>query len=193
VFSFLRDLKDPWKLLVVALVLANAVAAGAVVMMLQNKKEAEAALNEAKIMLQAPTATDQGRAAAIYKEVRKVAAVRALTRESKLRSTSETDVRRYIHNWATEAKLPLSRNISYKAVIPRPGVKDHTWTLSFTGKDANIARSDLAFFLFKIKTLTPQLKIRTIKSGPTTKDFEKADHWRPEVEFVLTKEETDEE
>jgi hypothetical protein len=187
-------LKDPWKLLVAALVLANVVAAGAVVMMLRNKKAAEVALNEAKIMLQAPTATDRGRAAAIYKEVKKIAAVHAITRESKLRSTSETDVRRYIHNWATEANLPRkSRNISYKAITPRPGVKDHTWTLSFTDRDANISRSDLAFFLFKIKVLTPQLKIRTIKSGPTTEDFEKADHWRPEVEFVLTKEESDEE
>jgi len=193
VFSFLRDLKDPWKLLVAALVLANVVAAAAVVMMLQNKKESEAALNEAKIMLQTPTASDRGRAAAIYKEVKRVAAIRALTRESKLQSTSENDVRRYIHNWANEAGLPTKRQIAYKVLVPRAGVKDHTWTLSFNEKEPNISREQLAYFLWKIKILTPQLKIRSIKSGATTEDFDKADRWRPEVEFVLTKEEAAEE
>ena len=188
--GFLRDMKDPWKLLVTALVLANIFAAVAVVMMLNNRKTAEAARNEAQIMLQAPTAGDRKEEADIYRELHELAKIRALTRNSELEGTSESDVRRYIHKLANQANLPTARQIPYKTTTPRKGIREHTWTLIFTEKDPNISREQLAFFLFTITSFTPQLKIRSVSSGSSSTDPEKADRWKPQVVFVLTKEAT---
>lgn len=187
--SFLKDLKDPWKLLVVALVAANVTAAVAVVMMLGNKKAAETARAEMRRMMETPTASDQGKTGAITREIRRLAELRTLTQTAALESTSESDVSRYIHRWADHANLSTERKITYQAKTRRRGVKDHTWTLTFQGRDTVVTREELAFFLFQIKTRTPQLKIQEIKSGASGTKAEKADRWRPEVRFVLTKEE----
>ena len=190
--SFLRDLKDPWKLLVTALVVANVLALVAVFLMLQNKNTAKASLREAYTMLQAPARGQSGRKNAIFNEVRKIAGIRALTRDSDLKSTDEGDVRTYIYKWADHANLPTNREVPHSSQRLRKGVREHIWKLLFKDKEPDISREQLAYFLYKIKTLTPQLKIRSINSGPSTDDATKADHWRPEIEFVLTKEEAPE-
>ena len=190
--GFLRDLKDPWKLLVTALAVANLTAAVAVVMMIGNRKAAYAALNEAKTMLQMPTRSGSARDGVVFAEFRELEKIRAITRGSELESTSESDVRKYIHKLANSANLPTQRQIQYKVNTQRRGIKDHIGTLSFTEKDPTITREQLAYFLFKIKVLTPQLKIQSIVSGPSTEDYEKADRWKPQVVFVLTKEEAEE-
>ena len=191
--AFLRDLKDPWKLLVTALATANLIAIAAVVMMIKNKREAHAALNEAKVMMQMPARVGSARDGVIFNEFRALEKIRVITRGSELESTNESDVRKYIHKLANEAYLPTQRQIQYKVNTPRRGIKDHIWTLVFTEKDSAITRESLAYFLFKIKALTPQLKIQSIRSGSSTEDYEKADRWQPQVVFVLTKEETEEE
>ncbi|MBN2492210.1 MAG: hypothetical protein JXQ29_15290 [Planctomycetes bacterium] len=190
--GFLRDLKDPWKLLVSALVVANLTAAVAVAMMIGNRKTAHAALNEAKLMLQTPTRASSARDGVVFSEFRELEKIRAITRGSELESTSESDVRKYIHKWANTANLPTQRQIQYKVNTLRRGIKEHIWTLSFTEKEPTITREQLAYFLFNIKVLTPQLKIQSIVSGPSTEDHEKADQWKPQVVFVLTKEEAEE-
>ena len=187
--SFVRDLKDPWKLLVTALVVANILALVAVLLMLRNKNASAAALQDAYVKLDAPRDGSSSQKPALFNEVREIAKIRALTRDAELEGTDVGDVRKYINKWANHANLPSNREIPYSSQRIQKGVREHIWKLLFKDKEPNISRGQLAYFLFKIKTLTPQLKIRSINSGSATDDAAKADHWRPEIEFVLTKEE----
>ena len=186
--GFLRDLKDPWKLLVMALVAANIIAMVAVFMMMQKKSDAKKARTEATEMLRMPTQDDKKNQATIFEELRDYNKIHMITQKANLDSTSQHDVENFIHKWANELALP-NRNIKYGEQKSRQkGFTDHTWRVTFDKESSYISRNKLAYFLFQIKTHLPQLKIDRIRSGNSSKKTEDADKWFPEVVFILTKE-----
>jgi len=186
--GFFSDLKDPWKLLVMALVAANIIALTAVVMMMQKKGEAKTARTEAMEMLRVPTQDDKKHQAVIFEELKSYSQLHRVTEKADLNSTSQHDVENFIHKWANELALP-HRNIKYGEEKSRQkGFTNHTWRVTFDKKTSYISRNKLAYFLFQIQAHLPQLKIDRIRSGNSSKKIEDADKWHPEVVFVLTKE-----
>ena len=83
------------------------------------------------------------------------------------------------------------KNIVYSPSTGRDDTMDHKYTVSFQVGKEGIDRRNFSLFLFRMKTLTPQIKIVSISSGGSKTDHEDADRWNPSVVFVLTKEKAD--
>lgn len=179
----LSILKDPWKLLVLSLAIANVIAAVAVVMMFRNKSDAAKAASEMHSMLH----PEQD--ASIYEELTKIKAIRALKEQSGLENTDQFQVSDFIVNAAK--KSALKANTSYSAASGRDNTTDHKFTVTFEAGKEGIDRRNLSLFLFRIKTLTPQIKIISINSGGSKTKHEDADQWKPTVTLVLTKDKPD--
>ncbi len=182
--SFFRDLKDPWKLLVVALVTANLIAVVAVFLMYQNKKAARAALKEVVARID-----PSSKKASMFEDIKQLNEMRVLTDMSGLEGTDQYQVEDFIRKSATNANLSVQKITYQSNTGTQKGTVDYKYTVTFATGEEGVNRKNLAYFLYNIKVRTPQIKIMSISSGSSSTNPEKADKWRPVIEFVLSKEE----
>lgn len=182
--SLLANLKDPWKLLVTALALANLIAVVAVFLKFRERTAASEARAELQSWL------DPKQKGSIYKEVKTLHEMLDFQRQSGLQSTESTQVSDFIASAAREANLAV-QNIATQASPGRDkGITDYKFIVTFSADEKiGVDRAQLAFFLFIIKMKVPQLKIQSINTGAGRTEVERADKWRPQIVFVLSKEE----
>lgn len=178
--------KDPWRLLVTVLVVANVAAVVAFVLMYQERTAALAALKDAQHRV------DHSAKATIYEAIKRLGEVNAIKSRSGLTSTKSTDVEAYLRAAAQKAGLPVREIRSSDSPGRRIGdmrIRHYKFMMTFQGGNTGVDRQRLAAMLWEIKTRTPQIKITSIESGGSTDDWQKADKWDPRIEFILSKEE----
>ncbi len=178
--------KDPWRLLVALLVLANLAAVVFFFLMMQERNAARDALKDAQLRV------DHSKRATIYDAIKRLGEVNAIKARSGLTSTKPTDVEDYLRNAAAKAGVPVREIRSSDSPGRRIGdmrVRHYKFMMTFQAGNTGIDRQRLAAMLWEIKTRTPQIKITSIESGGSSDDWQKADKWDPRVEFILSKEE----
>lgn len=188
-----RVLGDPWRLVVSGLVAANLAALGGVGYLIHRKNEAVRALREAEAMLSPDRPRDprlRRYRGVVFRELARLHEIYAMRRRSGLEGTEPEQITRYIFRCAQEAGLDRrDLQITNTTRTARKGVVSYETRISFD-RQKSFPRDQIAYFLFRIKLLTPQLKIVSIDSGRgAVDDPEKADQWAPRILLVLTKEE----
>jgi len=194
-FRFLLGLKDPWKLLVSALVTANLIAIVAVIMMYRNKSEAQTAKDEVEKMLAAVPAGELPESKSLFAELKKIHKIRDLQVQSQLSSTKKHAVMKYLEEQAQHVQFEAKHMIDYSddetIKTDVSTLRIHRWKYLCTEEIANneYTRKSLAMFLFNVKTKTPQIKIESIKFGSRQLSHpDGATTMRPEIVFKLIKE-----